>query len=100
MNQGPTVHENCTIGLFIKLSVCLIKLHDIKTNGKEEIQLHSFLMEVSVQLHALATLSPGKEPLDLTEQESEWDPEPVWSLLEREPLPCWELIPVPRSSSP
>jgi hypothetical protein len=63
--------------------MCLIKLHDIKTNGKGEIQLHTLLMEVSVQLHVPATLSPRIEPLDLIEQESGWAPEPIWSLLER-----------------
>jgi hypothetical protein len=36
-------------------------------------------MEVSGQLHALAALTPGKEPLVPTGQEVGWATEPVWT---------------------
>jgi len=37
-------------------------------------------MEVSGQLHALSTLSPGKEPLIITGGEkARWAPELVWT---------------------
>jgi hypothetical protein len=39
---------------------------------------------VSVQLHALAALPPGKEPLVPTEQWTEWSPEPVCILWRKE----------------
>jgi len=37
-------------------------------------------MEVSGQLHALAVLLQGKEPLVSIEGEAGWAPEPVWKL--------------------
>jgi hypothetical protein len=40
-------------------------------------------MEGSGQLHALATLPTGKEPLVHIESEAGWVPEAVWTLLER-----------------
>jgi hypothetical protein len=36
-------------------------------------------MEMSGQLHALATLAPEKEPLVSIGQEDGWDPEPFWT---------------------
>jgi hypothetical protein len=41
-------------------------------------------MEVSDQLHATATLVPGKEPLVPTGWEDGWAPEPVWNRCRRE----------------
>jgi len=42
-------------------------------------------VEVSSQLHALAVLPPGKEPLVPTEKEAGWAPEPFvttqWKVL-------------------
>jgi hypothetical protein len=41
-------------------------------------------MEVSGELHALAALSPGKEPLITFGYEAGWAPEPAWTLWSRE----------------
>jgi hypothetical protein len=38
---------------------------------------------MSGQLHGLATLPPGKEPLAFTESEAGWGPEPIWLLWRR-----------------
>jgi len=41
-------------------------------------------MEVSGQPYVLASMSPGKQLLLHTDQESVWAPEPVWMLWNRE----------------
>jgi hypothetical protein len=41
-------------------------------------------MEVNGQLHTLAALPPGKEPLIPIGYEAEWAPDPVWTLWHRE----------------
>jgi hypothetical protein len=41
-------------------------------------------MEVSAQLHALATLPPGKSAPAPIGQEAGWSPEPVWMMYRRE----------------
>jgi hypothetical protein len=45
-------------------------------------------MEVSGQLHALAILPPGKEPLVPIGQEAGWAPDPVWMWYQREKFPA------------
>jgi len=45
-------------------------------------------MEVIGQLHALAELSLGKEPLVPNGYEAGWAPESIWM-----PCPCWKLNP-------
>jgi hypothetical protein len=45
-------------------------------------------MEKSCQLHAPATLSPGKEPLVPTGEEAGWAPKPVWTQWWREKFPA------------
>jgi hypothetical protein len=45
-------------------------------------------MEVSGQLHAPATLSPGKEPLVPIGWEAGWAPEPFWMWRFREKFPA------------
>jgi hypothetical protein len=39
-------------------------------------------MDVSGQPHASTTLYLGKEPLEPTEQEAGWAPEPIWTFME------------------
>jgi hypothetical protein len=41
-------------------------------------------MEVSLQLHYPAALSPGRKPLVTIEYKAVWAPEPVWMRLWRE----------------
>jgi hypothetical protein len=54
-------------------------------------------MEVSGQLHALATLSPGKEPPVSIGEEVEWTPESVWTTWRKLfTLPGLELRPLGR----
>jgi hypothetical protein len=55
--------------------------------GVEVERQHSWrwhYVEVSGQLHALATLPPGKEPLVPIGWEAGWLPELVWTLQGRE----------------
>jgi hypothetical protein len=49
----------------VKLLMCLTKHHAMKTYEGVEVQLHRPMpqTEESGQLHAPATLPPGKEPL-------------------------------------
>jgi len=51
-------------------------------------------VEVSGQLHTLATLPLGKWPLTPTVQEIGWAPEPVWTQMERE-----KILPSARNQS-
>jgi hypothetical protein len=43
-------------------------------------------MEVSGELHAPVTLPPRREPPAFIVQETEWAPEPVWTMWIREKL--------------
>jgi len=45
-------------------------------------------MEVSGQLHALVTLSPGKEPPVPNGEEGRQAPEPIWMWWPTEKNPC------------
>jgi hypothetical protein len=71
----------------VKLSLCFNQVpHHEGILGKRRYRaMHSWpwhQMEVSGQLHALAALLPGKEPMVPTEQEAGWAPEPVWTWCE------------------
>jgi hypothetical protein len=101
--RGPrAAHDIMTLN--IQLSMCLIK-HVKKMCGEVEVQLHHssprHQMEVSRQLHASATLLPGKESPVPTGQEVVWSPEPVWTLWRREQIssPCRESNPGRSASS-
>jgi hypothetical protein len=50
-------------------------------------------MEVSGQLHALATLHPMKEPQVQTRQKDVSAPQSVWTLWQKIFYRCWELKP-------
>jgi hypothetical protein len=58
----------------------------MRTYGRVKIKLHHswprHWMKVSGQIHAPAVLTPGKEP-PVPIGESEWTPEPVWTLWRR-----------------
>jgi hypothetical protein len=62
----------------------------MKIYGGVEVWLQYFFirhwMEVSVQLHVLAALLPGKPTRVPNGQEAGWAPEPVWTLCVRENL--------------
>jgi len=59
-------------------------------------------MEVIVQLHVLAALPPGEEPLVAIGYEVGWAPEPFLTrwFKEKFPAPAENQTPEPRSSSP
>jgi hypothetical protein len=72
----------------IKLSLCLIKQHAMKTSVRVEINLHHswprHWMEVIGQLHAPAAVPQGKLRAVPIGQEAGWATEPVWTLWSRE----------------
>ena len=59
-------------------------------------------MEMTGQLHALATVSPGKDSLIPTKQEAWWAPELIrmfWST-DKSPVSARNRIVIPELSSP
>jgi hypothetical protein len=61
----------------------------------------SALTEVSVQLHAPATLLPEKEPSILIGKEARWASQPVWTIWRSDNfLPCRDSNPYPSVAQP
>jgi hypothetical protein len=64
------------------LFLFIIKHHHMKLYGEMEVQLHTFLasvlVEVSGQLHTPAALLPWEDPLIPIGWEARWAPELVW----------------------
>jgi hypothetical protein len=61
-----------------------LSIKTCQSGGMAPLFLTSAEMEVSRQLHAPATLQPGKEPPVSIEQNAWWAPEPVWTLWSKE----------------
>jgi hypothetical protein len=75
---------NSSSSVKVKLFLCLIKHHAMKTYWGVEPYHHALLTSVALveaggHLHAQTFYPGGKEPLVPIRKEAEWAPEPVWT---------------------